>query len=269
MSIILGGFETQPPNFIIMKNFLVGILITIILSASLFAGTRDPSTPDNKYVEYGSKFHYVLSICGIYEDNGLFCGSAVAISPRIILTAAHVVKNSKHCGISINDSDVIIVDKIICHKDFNGNFGEADIAICYLSENLKLDFYPSLYEKNDEIGKLCCISGHGLAGTFKTGQIMSDGKRRAGSNKIDSISKDLLICTPSDLRCVDRTSLEYIIASGDSGGGLFIDGKLAGINSCVMSVGKAPMSIYGDEAGHTRISKFLPWILENIKILEK
>jgi len=253
-----------------MKNFLAtAIIIAITFSASLLAGTRDPSVPDEKYIEYGSKFHYVLSICGIYQDNTLFCASAVAISPRIILTAAHVVENSKHCGISINDSDVIIVDKVICHEDYDGEFGKADIAICYLSKDLDFKFYPELYDKDDEVGKLCCISGYGLTGTFKTGQSFSDGKKRAGSNTIDSIAKDLLICTPSKKTSLDRTSLEYIICSGDSGGGLFIDNKLAGINSCVMSIGKSPMSTYGDEAGHTRVSKFLQWILKNKEKLEK
>lgn len=254
-----------------MKIFLKlsTIILASIFSIGLLAGTRDPSVPDHKYIEYGSKFHYVLSICGIEKDNSFFCGSAVAISPRIILTAAHVVHNSKHCGISVNESKVIIVEKIICHKDYTGSFGKADIAICYLSENLDLKFYPPLYDKDDEVGKLCCISGYGLTGTFKTGQMTSDGKKRAGSNKIDGIDRDLLVCSPSTKTCVDRTSLEYIISSGDSGGGLFIDGKLAGINSCVMAVGQSPMSTYGNEAGHTRISKFIPWILENIKLLEK
>lgn len=253
-----------------MKNFLaVAIALTaMILSTGLFAGTRDSSVPDEKYVEYGSKFHYVLNICGIYEDNTLFCASAVSISPKIILTAAHVVKNTKHCGINLNDSDVVLIEKIICHEDFTGKFGKNDIAICLLSEELKLNFYPSLYEEQDEVGKICCLSGYGLTGTFNTGQILSDGKKRAGSNKIDKITDDLLICSPSKLGSVDRTSLEYIICSGDSGGGLFINGKLAGINSCVISIGKVPTSSYGDEAGHTRISQFIPWILENKKKLE-
>lgn len=253
-----------------MKNFLAIaiILASTILSAGLFAGTRDPLTPDEKYLEYGSKFHYVLSVCGIHEDNTLFCGSAVAISPKIILTAAHVVKNAKHCGVHFNNSEIIIVDKIIAHKDYDGKFGNADIAMCYLSKKLDLTFYPSLYDEDDEIGKICCIAGYGLTGTFISGQVISDGRRRAGSNKIDTITDDLLICSPTMKGKPGGTSLEYLICSGDSGGGLFIDGKLAGINSCVFSVGKKPTSAYGDEAGHTRISKFASWIIENKKKLE-
>lgn len=255
-----------------MKNLATILAATILFvtcSSFLFAGTRDPLVPDEKHIEYGSKFHYVLNICGIYEDNTMFCASCVAISPRVILTAAHVVKNSKHCGVSLNDSDIILVDKIICHEDFDEKFGKGDIAICYLSKDLDLSFYPDLYQDENEIGKICCLSGFGLTGTFNTGQIISDGKRRAGSNKIDTITGDLLICSPSKSGDLDKTSLEYIICSGDSGGGLFIDGKLAGINSCVFSVGKIPTSVYGDEAGHTRISKFLPWIIENKEKLAK
>ena len=250
---------------------LVMLLLLIISSTNLFAGTRDPHTPDEKYIEYGSKFEYILNLCGVYEDNSMFCGSAVAINKNWILTAAHVVKNAKHCGIHIKDYEVILIDKIIPHQDFNGEFGIADIALCKLKTQLNLDFYPSLYENNDEINKLCCMAGYGLTGTFNTGQIISDNRRRAGSNFIDKIHKDLLICSPSKNHLDKKTALEFIICSGDSGGGLFIDGKLAGINSCVITDKKngAPDSKYGTESGHTRVSKFLSWILENLKNNDK
>jgi hypothetical protein len=241
----------------------------LLIASSLFAGTTDPLTNDEKYVEYGKKFEYVLSICGLYEDNRLFCGSAVIIDQEWILTAAHVVKGAKHCGVHVKDSTVILMDEIILHKDFNGSFGLADIALCHLVEPLELDFYPPLYETDDEVGKICCISGYGLTGTFLEGQKISDGKKRAGSNIIDSISGDLLICTPNGTIQEGRTELEFMIASGDSGGGLFIDGKLAGINSCVMAEGKAPKSMYGDEAGHTRVSKYVGWIKEIIEKRKK
>jgi hypothetical protein len=248
-----------------MKSFLIKTIFGFLLSTKLLAGTIDPLTPDEKYVEYGSKFHYVLNICGINEEGELFHASAVAISPNWIVTAAHVVDKVEFCGIVVDESKIIIVEKIIKHPDFDGPVGKADIALCNLGESLDLSFYPSLYDKEDEVEKLCCISGYGFTGTFWTGQKFCDGKKRAGSNIIDKVENDLLICSPSKTIAEKRTSLEFLIASGDSGGGLFIDGKLAGINSCVSAEGRIPKSIYGDESGHTRISKFIEWINKYIK----
>ena len=54
--------------------------------------------------------------------------------------------------------------------------------------------------------------------------------------------------------------MEFIICPGDSGGGLFIDKKIAGINSCVIATDGKPNSTYTDEGGHTRISQHLDWI---------
>lgn len=238
------------------------VAIFLGISSISFGGTIDPSIPDDKYVEYAKDFKYIYKICGTDNDGKLFCASAVAIEPHWILTAAHVVKGHRTCILHREDK-AYEVKEIIIHKDFEkGEFGIADIAIGYISEDLGLDFYPSLYETEDEVGKVCSISGYGFTGTFNTGSVKHDGKQRAGSNKIDHTEKDFLICSPSRQ---NKTALEFLIASGDSGGGLFIGNKLAGINSCVLAADKNPNSTYGDESGHTRISKFIPWIKEIIK----
>jgi hypothetical protein len=239
------------------RLFKIISLCSILISFTIFAGTIDPNTPDSKYIEYGSKFEYVYKICGTYKDDTKFCASAVAIDDHWLLTAAHVVKDAKLCNVSNNDI-AYEIDDIIIHKDFETSFGVADIAICHTSKKLGLKFYPALYENTDEVGNICSISGYGITGTFSSKTKISDGKRRSGSNVIDYIEKDLLICSPSKNK--DKTELEFLICHGDSGGGLFIGNKLAGINSCVMSKNRSPNSIYGDESGHTRISKFVPWI---------
>jgi hypothetical protein len=248
-----------------MKKFLIILATCFSLFIShLNAGTIDPLTDDAKYIEYGKKFKYVYQLCGVYQDKSLFCASGVAIDDRWVLTAAHVIKNAKLCGLN-NESnkETILVEDFFVHENFNDEFGIADIGLLYLSKDLNLDFYPPLYDNKDEVGKLCCISGYGLTGTFLTGQIKGDNIKRAGSNIIDSIDRHLLICSPSPMK--QRTELEFLIASGDSGGGLFIDGKLAGINSCVMQHRTQPRSAYGSDAGHTRISLYVDWIKNIIK----
>ena len=248
-----------------MKSIIVNLILCLFLSTSLYSGTIDPYTADEKYIEIGEKFESVLEILGSYKDSKqLFKASCVAIDKNWVLTAAHVVKNSRFVFIyNEKEKRCVIVDDVILHDGFTDKvFGKNDIALCHTSSDLELESYPELYSDEDEIGKICYIAGYGLTGTFMTGIKDNDGKKRGGSNKIDYISDDLLICSPS---VINRTEFEFLIASGDSGGGLFIDGKLAGINSCVLAVDKKPDSTYNDESGHTRISTFAMWIRQVIQ----
>ncbi len=241
-----------------MRTYLFSLIFFLCASVS-FSGTIDPTTPDHKYIEYGQKYECVVGICGEYQDDSHYCASAVIIRPRWILTAAHVVNKSKRCIIRLNNKQKKI-NKIICYKDFEeNNFGYCDIALGYSEEPMEISVYPNLYSKKDEEGKTCAIVGLGITGTFETGCVKSDSKKRGGSNIVDKIDRDLLICTPSRLR-ENRTELEFLIGSGDSGGGLFIDGRLAGINSCVMATDGKPDATYTDEGGHTRIVKYIEWI---------
>lgn len=238
------------------------IIAFLISPISSYSGTIDPSIPDHKYIDYGAKFYCVVRIKGIYQDETAFAASAVLIDDHHFLTACHVLQNCKSCSIFIDDKEYPILN-ITLNKNFDKEFGVGDIAIGYSEKSFGLDYYPPLYEDTEEVGKVCAISGYGLTGTFITGCKKHDGKKRAGSNMIDRTYRDLLICSPSRLGDKDHTSLEFIIASGDSGGGLFIGGKLAGINSCITAFNRSPNSSYGEEACHTRISNFIDWINSN------
>ena len=242
--------------------FIISLLFPITVC---YSGTIDPDTPDTAYIEYAKDFQYVGLLCGSYENGDMFCASAVAIDDHNILTAAHVVEGAKTCIFSLEEFPYKI-NTIIIHKDFGKkkhilDLTKADIALCYSEKPFGLKFYPDLYETSDEQSKLACIAGYGFTGNFISGANTHDGIKRAGSNFIDTIRDDsLLICSPSKRNHKDFTSLEFFIASGDSGGGLFIDNKLAGINSCIMATKSNPKSGYNEESGHTRISKFIEWI---------
>jgi hypothetical protein len=248
-----------------LKYKILFIFFLSSLFSCSYAGTIDPNISDAKYIEYGKDFKYVGKLCGTYQDETLFCASAVVIREDIILTAAHVVKGYKNCKIKIEDKEFEI-NKFIWPLDFDQNiYGLNDIAIGFLKQKIQLNFYPELYDKEDELDKVCCIAGYGLSGNFITGAESYDDKRRAGSNIIEEIDKQLLICRPSKPTDKKRTSLEFLTASGDSGGGLFINNKLAGINSCISGRGKKGLkSTYDTESGHTRISIHRKWILQNI-----
>jgi hypothetical protein len=245
-----------------MKIALLFLFLLLNISKVL-SGTIDPDNSDNNYTSYAKYFTYVGRLTGLNNDESGFVASAVAIDDHRILTAAHIIVDSKKTFVSFGQK-TFYIEKFVVPKEFkNDRSGIADIAIGYSSESFNMSFYPPLYNQKDEEGKVCCICGFGGTGNFLSGVTKFDMKKRAGSNIVDEISKDLLICNPSHILSSNRTSLEFLIASGDSGGGLFIDGKLAGINSCIISQDSKSISDYSDVSGHTRISNFIDWILEN------
>ncbi len=238
-------------------------IILICLNSVCYAGTIDPNTPDEKYIEYGSKFHSVVKLC-CFDGQGLSCGSAVVVDPNWIITAAHVVEGCHSWTVTIGEKKYNI-DKMIIHENYKSHiFGYNDIALGHLENPIDLEYYPELYKDNDEIGMICSIAGLGFTGNFNTGIKKHDGHKRAGSNFIDKAERGVLICSPSK-KHEKITALEYLICSGDSGGGLFIKNKLAGINSSVIGYDGKSDSTYGDESCHTRVSLHHDWIKENIK----
>lgn len=242
---------------------LLWVIIVLISMISTYGGTIDPKTPDEKYIEYGSKFHSVVKLC-CFDGKGMSCGSAVVIDPHWIITAAHVVENCHSWTVSIGQNKYHIKNMIIHHNYQSNIFGYADVALGYLENPIELEYYPEIYNSSDEVNKTCSISGWGFTGTFETGIKINDDKRRAGSNIIDKIERGVLMCSASKGQ-EKTTELEYLICSGDSGGGLFINNKLAGINSSVVGYDGKSDSTYGDESCHTRLSLYHDWIESHIK----
>lgn len=262
------------------------IILRLLLLFALFAGlqpltlagTRDPNTPDERYIEFGKKFPSVMRIMSVGEEKDEETGetqptpqfgSAVVIKPNWILTAAHVVHNTQATMIIADSGTTHMVTRLFIPKEFSCNknhFGYYDIAIGYMPEGITLDFYPELYTDSDEPGKLITFAGHGFTGTFETGYKDHDGKKRAGHNKIDSTERGVLVCTPSI--GTGKTALEYMISPGDSGGGMFIGNKLAGINSFLMARDQKPNGTYGDESAFTRISLYADWVNSQIESYE-
>ena len=60
------------------------------------------------------------------------------------------------------------------------------------------------------------VAGWGMNGTWTTGTIYDDNKRRAGSNYVDPIVLWYDYMLLQDVS--KRTSLEFLIGHGDSGG---------------------------------------------------
>ncbi len=245
------------------------IVFLLLFCYGLYGGTIDPKKSDSEYIEYGTKHTCVMKLLGHMGDdkNTPYTASCVMIDPYYALTAAHVVYGTVTQYVMYNGIPHVCLITAI-HSDFKPNkMGYNDIAIIRLSKPINLEFYPEISSDTNEISKICSIAGFGHTGNLNSGYVRSkdDGKKRAGSNMVHSIEKHLLICSSTD----QHTSLEFLICPGDSGGGLFIDKKLAGINSCVFANDGNTNSDYGDNSGHTRTSIFVDWIQESKNNIEK
>ena len=250
-----------------MRYLILSLIMLFGFSSHAISGTRDPNTPDSQHLAYGAKHECVVPVKGkmvVKDKNGkeikvTASGSGVIIRKRYVLTAAHVVQKTKDPYILLNGKKILIEDVIIPNLFQEEKTGPYDIALCRLEEDAIIDFYPDLYEKDDELGKLCSLAGWGMHGTWTTGTIYDDDKRRAGSNYVDPIMFcGMMVCSVQGTK--SQTSLEYLIGHGDSGGGLFINKKLAGIHSCIYTGDGKLDSSYKDYSAHTRVSLHKPWI---------
>lgn len=239
-----------------LKYFILFILFLMPIS---YGGTRDPGISDDKYIEYANEFPCVGCIIGFEKDDSPFRGSAVAYKSNIIITAAHMFENHKS-SIVIFKNKKLLIKEIIIHKDYKKSPNPInDIAVCLVDGDIGLITYPNLYIENNEKGKVCSLSGFGCSGTFLTGITDRRAIQRAGLNVIDSVDDFRIFCSPSVE--FNKTQLEFLIAHGDSGGGLFIDNKLAGIHSAISDIEKNEgQSKYGSSSWHTRISSYKDWI---------
>ena len=211
--------------------------------------------PDSRYVEYGRAFStYTAKFRGTAADGRTHSATAVLIAPRWALTAAHVAEGCDGVTLTYGDRSQSIA-QVLVHPEWASRLGYHDIALLKADGDFGLDFYPALSD-GGEVGKVASVAGYGVTGPLSFGHMLADGKLRAGTQRVDRIERNCLICDLTRRGSV----LEYGIAPGDSGGPLFVDGKLAGINSYTASPRSYTRSQYGEESGHTRVAMYREWI---------
>ena len=244
------------------KLFLV---LALLPSSVVSAITYRSDVSDSKVLAWGAKHECVIRIQGESCSTSFKCsGSGVVIDPHIVITAAHVMTDMQDAYVVDNDGKHHDIKTAVVPAGWSiDTFGTKDIAVLYVEQPIKLPFYPDLYTKSDEVGKVCSIAGWGRHGTFDSGYSTTKHKgwnRRAGSNIVDEIDRELLSISPTRKGQPKNTTLEAIISPGDSGGGMFISGKLAGIHSVLMTAKGNLNGGYHCFSGSTRVSQYHKWI---------
>ncbi len=238
-----------------------------------------------------------------------YIASGTLISPEWVLTAGHVVGGTNDSGAGISgmifglsssyDGMGVSALSWIPYPSWSSSGGNlwngVDLGLVRLSQPItsvtpaQIDFSTSLLEQ------LGTSVGYGRSGTGLTGMNTGPGTKRAGQNVIDArggmltkmgdgglldldgISPTVLFydfdkpAVPilSSMGSVTPVAQEYLIASGDSGGGLFINvggvTKLVGVNSFLASLPypwdtTGANADYGDLAGVVSVQSFENWI---------
>ena len=251
------------------------------------------------------------------EGTSGYIASGTLISPEWVLTAGHVVGGTNNSGAGIsgmifglsssyNGMGVSALSWVpyTGWSSSGGNlWSGVDLGLVRLSQPItsvspaQIDFRTSL------VGLLGTNVGYGRSGVGTLGMRSDAGIKRAGQNMIDArggmvttmgsgtlldldgISPTVLFqdfdhptsLVASSMGSAIPVAQEYLIGSGDSGGGLFIEvggvTKLVGVHSFLASL-PYPLDTtganadYGDLAGSVSVQSFENWIFTTTGVPE-
>jgi len=238
-----------------------------------------------------------------------YIASGTLISSEWVLTAGHVVGGTNNYGAgvsgmffglgSVYSGTGIAATEWIPYAGWSSSNGDVwagvDLGLVRLSQPITTVTPALLDFRTPLLGLLGTSVGYGTSGIGSGGMSTPAGTKRAGQNMIDArggmvttmgsgtlldldgISPTVLFQDfdhPTDLVAstmgsVTPVAQEYLIASGDSGGGLFIDvggvTKLVGVSSFLASLPypwdtTGANADYGDLAGVVSVQSFENWI---------
>lgn len=272
------------------RKALLPILIQLVLSTVVMAGTWRDDTEEHNYIGLAS---YTPDVCNIYFGGQ---GSGILIGKRWVLTAAHCLGTSDGWVNINNNGELKYGEEVFIPTFYDDELDYADLALIRLSEASDLTDFATLSTSSDELGKTVLISGHGLIGSGNDGYTGFENKlvSHAGYNVVDiygdqyedGIGNHLLLIDldrpgfhiSNPLGSKDPLDYEFMPVTGDSGGPwLTINGATRSIIGISQGTFATPESVsfnggtrvskgyYYEIACATRVSTFYSWIRNTVR----
>ena len=250
-----------------VRPIVAGFALIFSAEAAV-AGVIRHDRADADYRALAGTYDSVGMIRGSTGHSG-YLGSGTLIADDWVLTAGHVVDVADSLSFSIGGQRYEAADWI-AHPQWDGNLAKGyDIALVQLDRAVSGIDPAERYRGHGEVGAIGTSVGFGRSGIGTDGASTGAGTKRAGENVVDGFDprsggRILTSDFDSPFGLAQPLDLEYLIAPGDSGGGLFLDSPagplLAGVHSFGAAYDGTLNSDYGDLSGHIRVAAFNDWI---------
>jgi len=260
--------NAEPISRVAKLARLVSCVFAACLLCSQSANAGLVITDDQGYLDRAENHPYVGWVGS--SDPSFFDvrASGVLINPHWVLTAGHVAANSSTLQLfdslefglgsnyKTNPGESMSASEVFLHPTYAGGDTGYDLALMYFENPFTTVIPANLYDGDIVAGMDSDIVGYGVYQEVDSSIQTNTGDRRAGNNVIANVGSlgaqyVLTYLRPSNFSTYRPLGMGG--TRGDSGGGLFIDGELAGINKA------ASLSVsYGRGTSYTLLDR--DWI---------